>query len=469
MKKSIFIILLTVVLTFPCLAYKTTDDLPEWTILVFMNADNNLEPFATINFDQMARVENNEKINVIVQYDRIGKYPPLLTPNWKQTLRFKIKKGIKPIPSEAIEDLGEANMGEGQVLSDFVSWGMERYPAKKTMLIIWDHGQGWRNFVLSFLKRQRQLSSVRALPSEDNVQSLRAKSILLRAAEGIATEDGKTASFQSAPRSSYRSVSSDETNSHDVLYNREIQETLKSSLNGKKIDIIGFDACLMAMIETAYAMKDIGNYMVASEELEPGRGWDYEIWLNKLVENPTMDAGQLSKVLVEAYKQSYQNGIHADPKTTLSAVDLTKSQALATSITDLSDALRKNLDTELNNITAARSSILEYAPGDKFYHIDLDYFLEHYEKNTSNAQIREKIIATRKLLSDMVIANYAGAARKNSFGSTGLAIYFPRTREEHVNDPWSEGGYEKNNTFYPVEFVQKENWTDFLHQYWGGD
>src|SRR5215213_3005576 len=260
----------------------------EWTILVFMNADNNLEPEAFVNFSQMAKIGSDDKINVLVQFDRIGKYF-FTTPNWKQTLRFRVTKGMEPIPANAIEDIAEANMGDGNVLTNFVEWGKKNYPAKRTMLVIWDHGQGWRKFTSSLLDRQRALTKARALPLKDDLTTLRATSVLLRSAEGIASDDnGITASFRSAPFASYRSASNDETN-NDVLYNREIQDSLKTALGGEKLDIIGYDACLMAMLETAYAMKDVGGYMVASEELEPGRGWDYEDWLKSLKSNPGMN------------------------------------------------------------------------------------------------------------------------------------------------------------------------------------
>ena len=53
-------------------------------------------------------------------------------------------------------------------------------------------------------------------------------------------------------------------------------------MNGKKLDVIGFDACLMSMLEVGYAMRDVGNTLVGSEELEPGPGWKYDDWLRSI-------------------------------------------------------------------------------------------------------------------------------------------------------------------------------------------
>ena len=57
---------------------------------------------------------------------------------------------MEPLPANAVEDLGEVNMGDGKALGDFITWGIQQYPAKRYMLVIWDHGQGWRLFLSDF-------------------------------------------------------------------------------------------------------------------------------------------------------------------------------------------------------------------------------------------------------------------------------------------------------------------------------
>lgn len=114
--------------------------------MVFMNGDNNLEPWAIRNFYQMAEVSDSDRVNFIVQFDRKGTYA-VTDPNWSRTLRFQIRKGTRPLPQDAVEDLGKKlNMGDREVLRDFIHWTKVRYPAKKYILVIWDHGQGWRFF-----------------------------------------------------------------------------------------------------------------------------------------------------------------------------------------------------------------------------------------------------------------------------------------------------------------------------------
>ena len=436
----------------------------EWTILIFMNGDNNLEQDALINFRQLARVGSTDAVNVVVQFDRIKKYAHT-QPDWSQTLRFRITKGMEPVPKYAAGDIGEANMGDGKVLSDFVTWGMTKYPANRYMLVIWDHGQGWRLFLSDLLKRGRALTKSRAIGLNDDLASLRSSSVLLRNASGVAGLNGETAPFRSAPGSPYRSASNDETND-DVLFNREMEDSLKKSLAGKKLDVIGFDACLMSMVETAYAFHDVARYLVASEELEPGLGWKYDDWLSTIVANPTQDASSLAKATVQSYQKYYTDPSTGDPQTTMAAFDLAQSQPLAASISTLGDLLTAKLDSQVQSVIEARAATSVYAPGYNFYHVDLAQFLNQLKSRTSDQAVRGQVDTVLDRISTGVIANYAGSDRLGSYGSNGIAIYFPGSQHEYVGDPFNEGGYEKTNTLFPVEFVQKERWGDFLHAYW---
>jgi hypothetical protein len=429
-----------------------------------MNADNNLEPDGLLNFNQLARVGSTDSINVIVQFDRIGIYAHT-TPDWSQTLRFRVTRDMKPEPSAAVEDLGERNMGDPDVLADFVKWGMKQYPAEHYMLVIWDHGQGWRKFLTSLLKRHRTLVKSRAIGLDDTLLSFRKGSLLLRKGSGIATPDGDEAPFRSAPGAPYRSASNDQTD-NDVLYNREIQDSLKGALDGKKLDVIGFDACLMSMVETMYALQGVGRYLVASEELEPARGWKYDNWLTSIIaENPT-DGFAMAKATVASYEAYYTDPDTFNPDTTLSAMDLEQSQKLAKSISDLSNGLTQKIDSQLQSIIEARSATSTYAPGYSFHHIDLAHFLKQLKRGTSDPEVMKQIDAVLDNIALAVKANYAGSERQGSYGSNGIAIYFPHSLRAYTTDPYNEGGYEKDNKVYPVEFVQKELWSDFLHAYW---
>ena len=278
----------------------------EWTVMVFIDGDNNLEEDALIDFTEVAKVGSTREVNVVVQLDRIGKYVNRSNtkyPFWTQTLRFHVKEGMEPSPDStpAAYDIGEANMGDGKTLEDFVSWAKATFPAKRYALIISDHGQGWRG-VLPPEEETRG-------PSADTASSPLSQP---RRAGRIAA-----APFRTPIGSPLRTISFDET-SRDKLYNRELQGALTRALKGEQLDLVGFDACLMAMVETGYAMRGVADTFVASEELEPGAGWQYDDWLRALTRNPTMNGRGLAKVLFDSYQNRYgtaTDGRVPNPKT----------------------------------------------------------------------------------------------------------------------------------------------------------
>jgi Clostripain family len=430
-----------------CLSWSPEQpDGTEWTVMIFMNADNNLEPFALEDFAEIAAVGSTDKVNIIVQFDRSPGYTSDAE-DWTQTLRFRVEKDMQPVPSSAIEDLGEVNMGDGKVLADFITWSIAHYPAKRYMLSIWDHGQGWR------FERARNIRGTRA----ETARQVMLRREIREAAQ--VTDRTPALPLDRVVEGGVRYISSD-ASSGDDLYNREIQDTLLDNLEDR-LDVIGFDACLMNMIETAYAMRGVARVMVGSEELEPGEGWQYDTWLEKLVANPTMDATSLGKVLVESYQARYDGPFSEE---TLSAIDLDRTERLTRAITLLADACQAKIDSELHNIRKARTGCKNYAPGYGLHGIDLGLLCDQLVSNTTDPVISARAKAVRRALDRMVIAKFAGPKRQSGFGSNGLAIYFPATKSQFDSDP-DHDGYLETTTLFPVEFVRNHNWDSFLQVY----
>ena len=393
----------------------------EWTILVFLNAKNNLEPFAFPNFQQMAAIGSTPEVKLLVEMGRPKKHYSHQFGSWSKTLRFVIEKGTVPTEAQAIADLGATNMGDAQTLVDFVRWGRKTYPAKQTMLVIWNHGQGWRAPV----------------------------------------EEGVTPAEPAVPHGGHRYVSNDD-DTGDKLYNRAIQDALANLLADERIDLLAFDACLMAMVETAYAFRGVARVMVGSEELEPGNGWNYTRWLRPLVAaHGKVEAAELGRLLVRGMKDEYGDS----DATTLSATDLDKVFALASAISAFSDTAVPLLGSELPAFRAARGACKNYAPGYGLNSIDLGHYMEQVEKNTSSPALKQRAAAVRARLKELIVENYASVKRQGAFGSTGLGIYYPNSGTAHDKDP-DRDGYDAANNVFPVEFVQKEHWARFLREYW---
>ncbi len=433
----------------------------EWTVMVFMNGDNNLETYALKDFLEMASVTYNPQVNVVVQMDRIlGE--SYAYGDWKHTLRFKLEYGMTPTVSEALSpqesDLPagkEINMGDPASLECFVEWAIRKYPARKYMLILWDHGDGW--LLRHSVRTRRSSRAAKALRLDD-----------FKAANAIRMARGAeplrlSFSLNQTLDAPHRSISLDVTDK-DRLYMREAQNALEGSLGSTRLNLLGFDACLMQMVENGFAMRRVADVMVGSEELEPGDGWQYNDWLPVLMADPTMDAVRLGKELVKSYKKTYST---TDRATTLSALDVSgdRMQTLADAISALGDAMTANLNADLNSIKQARKDSKPFAPGRGYHGIDLHRFCEQLLAQTTVPLLRARAQTVKQMLEGgLIIDWYAGDDRKGKFGSRGVAIYFPESKSAYRSDRYGYA-YRDDNTKYPVEFVQRHRWDNFLHAY----
>ncbi len=337
--------------------------LPEWTVMVFLNADNNLEDAGIVDFNEMETIGSTSNMNVVVQMDRNPDYD---TSNGDTTgvRRYLVKRDSNPstITSPVLAYLGELNMGSGDVLYDFVKWAATSYPAKKYCLIIWDHGGG------------------------------------------------------------INGASYDESSGDDALEPIELKDAIKNAQDEgvPTIDLLGFDACLMANIEVAYELSSVANYMVASEEVEPGDGWPYNTVLGALATTPTMGPIDLGKVIVDKYKEFYEAS--GDYKNTMALHDLSRIGALSAKVNVIADILLSGLESSstssayLSKMNSARNSVANYYSDT---HIDLSHFV--YLISSIDA-VNSASADFTALKNAAVIYNYAGSANANS---KGLSIYFP--------------------------------------------
>ena len=173
---------------------------------------------------------------------------------------------VVPENIELVDSLPLANMGEAQTLGDFLKWGVETYPADKYMCLMWNHGGG-----------------------------------------------------------SVAGIAADELHGGDMLNLKELSEAL--SMAGVQFELVGFDACLMSTMETAAALTPYARYMVASQELEPGTGWDYTAWLNALVADSTADGLAVGTTICDSFYAKCAAG-GTESLATLAVTDLSKIPAL---------------------------------------------------------------------------------------------------------------------------------------------
>ncbi|MDI3531169.1 MAG: hypothetical protein PWP60_1018 [Candidatus Atribacteria bacterium] len=321
----------------------------QWTVMVFLNGDNDLEQAAWADLASMESVGSSNRVKVVVQFDQAR----------GGTARYLVNQG----GSTLLENLGEANMGDGNTLVDFVRFCAENYPAEHYALIIWNHGYGFKG--------------------------------------------------------NSKDISFDETSGGDALTIPELASALRQAkiYTGGKIDLLGMDACLMALVEVAYELRDGAQLLVASQESEPLEGWNYPVFLQALNSNPSMSASNLARSIVDSYISSYWV-----QSITLSAVDLTKVSALAQAVDELASAILSDSLTPPFIYLALGDSAQYF---DDYDYVDLAHLalLLSGDPRIGNSIVKSAASQVYNLVQDTVLySRTSGSGVSNAYG---LSIYFP--------------------------------------------
>jgi len=376
----------------------------EWTWLVFMAGDNNLEGAGADDLQEMQQVGSSERLNILVQFD---------TENGGTT-RYRVEhQGLT-----AIQHMPGVDCGDPAVLEEFLTWGMQRYPAARYLVDVWNHGGGWENLPPDF-----DYDSLRSPKPAVANKLKRLQRALFR------TTIKKVYSLSTERRSASKRAIAIDTGSHDYLDNQELHSAVADALPaGEKIAILGCDACLMNMIEICYQMRDTADFMVGSEETEPGAGWPYAKILSSLVREPGLNGRSLASTIVKAYGTWYnENGdeVH-DRSATQSALDLGHLANVVDALNELAKSLQTQMRTMKGPIALAKTA------AQKFYYpeyVDLGDFatqLSRHLPSRSKAKRAAEDLKRRlsaRTNSSFVIANatWGNGVRRAS----GVSIYFP--------------------------------------------
>lgn len=236
--------------------------------------------------------------------------------------------------------------------------------------------------------------------------------------------------------SAYQGVCFDSNKNFDALNLSEITNAL--SQTQKRFDLIGMDACLMANLEVANAIKESASYFVASEETEPGHGWDYEMIIGYLGQNPNASSIDIGKSIVDSFIDSQK---HADTNNkTLSLLDLSKVDATIERFSSLVDSI--NIKENFKTILDASTESQKYGEtSDGTYSVDMQGFVERFE-NTQSLQ---------NSIDSLVVYNRFEATKKESHG---VSIFQP------INTTRWQNFYQYNDNLLSYE------WYSFLSNFY---
>ncbi len=304
------------------------------------------------------------------------------TAQWKNDVMDSGTNQRYLISSEGLsrleDNLGRKSMVDPNTLTDFIRYSEQNFPAERYFLILWDHGGG-----------------------------------------------------------SVTGYGYDEYFKGDTMTLDEIERALFNS--GAEFDMVGFDACLMATLETAFVVEPYSDYLIASEELEPGIGWYYTGWLDELSKNPSIETIDLGKKLVDDYVQEVKR---QTPKSqaTLSLIDLAElSATVPPTFSEFSQSTGELIDTEeFKRVSDSRAGTKEFASSSKINQIDLIDFANRL--GTPEAE------NFAQALGDAVKYNRMS---DNITNANGVSIFFPYGKLSDVSSmlrTYEEIGMDENYT-----------------------
>ncbi len=360
----------------------------EWTVMVFMNSKNNLEDYGIQDMNEMERIGSNSKINVIVEMGRMEGYDSS-NGDWKGVRRFYVENDLirdplgKTINSSMVENLGSINMGDYREVIKFVKWAKIKYPAKKYALILWNHGGGW---------------------TKDNP-----------------VED--------------KGISYDEETGNNI----DTPQLGKIVKEIGRVDVLASDACLMQMAEIAAEVRGGVDFLVGSEETEPGAGYNYYKILAPLALDPYMSPEYFSRVIVLAYWGSnfISNGVATHSVIKMSEVSGLMSKMNTFAIAAMSSG-------EKNKIKLARDEAQRYEIDDNK---DLKHFADLVYLKVSNEQLKTEAKALSSFISGKLVIDNKTSIKPSS-NSNGVAVYLPSS--------FVDGDYGE------IKLATETKWDEFL-------
>ncbi|GAC1394113.1 MAG: hypothetical protein NVSMB47_02610 [Polyangiales bacterium] len=352
-----------------------------WTVMVYMEANNSLEPFANETFSELLSVGKKKGLTILVELD-VGKHK-----STHQIDGMPEGNGIKRLVVhkdrvESEDDDVHTDMTTAKGLGDFITYGRKKHPADRYAVLLWDHGAGWHGCCESETPEPRGMS-------------------LAAIASGL-------------------------------------ERGIKGSEDA--IDLVAFDECLMSELEVASAIAPFTSVMVGSEELEPGEGMDYHGWLTALGDDPSMTAEQVGKSIAKSYVDHVESQ-SGNPGYTLSVLNLAHLDDLTAATGRLGKQLTKMAEDpdRWPEVGAARAKADSFGGEEAsiFGVVDLAQFARGAAKIEGASAADDVLAAIDKIVTFKV----SGPMHRKS---KGISVYLPENQLDQdyadaaFSDKWTK-------------------------------
>ena len=413
---SVVAVLSVLVAAFAMPVVKSESAGAEWTVMVYLDGDNNLDPDGVADIQEMKSAGSSDEVNVLVLWDRYSE-PAYLY----QVLPGELKKldGLT-VDGRSVNGQ-EISMTDWRVLEAFVDYGKANFPAQHYMLDLWDHGNAYGYACWD------DHWEMPWIPSPARALSL-----------------------------------------HDVA----------SALTGfGTMDILTYDGCTIGMAEIGYELSLVPQdtvqlgYLVSSEEYIPNSGYAYNKVLQQMNSMDDLSAASVAKMLADQYAACYSPKGQAKGSSTvgLSVIDLSKIGAMVPVLKSLTGLLKQGLGEDFDYyhgmISLARGDAnLGWSLNGWDKRIDLGTFLMTLSSISDNPQVRALADEAAAILTDAVYVANTPALQSQS--AHGLGVWFPTSYRSIGNaNTGGLGALAEYSTGFA--FAHDAGWLEFLFAYWG--
>ena len=347
-----------------------------WTLLVYMAANNSLDAYALMNFQQMEQtLSASAPVTILVQMTRAGGNGTG-TDNWLGTRRYIVQPNSTSIVflnSELITNMGGSgavDSGSSTTLQKFVAWGQSYAPAQHYLVDVWDHGSGW-----------------------DPYNDATSKAVGSRAV----CEDDTTGS---------------------VMTDVSLSAALTTSF---PIDIVAMDDCLMSCAEVAYQIRNQADYLVASEDSTPAAGFNYGDIVKELnTQSNTLTPAAFAQYIASDSLQ-YWTGLSC-PNICMSALDLSKMNAVGSALDTFALRLIAVDSTQGSTLLSCWQQSVAFDAAEGFGTRDLTAYASIVAANVPDSQLQSDAQTLNQAIAGSVV--WSGQALGDT-QAHGLSIYMP--------------------------------------------
>ena len=374
-----------------------------WKFLVYIAADNHLYSPSQVSLREITDASLFSDVEIMVQLDG---------PSGEMSSRYRCARGSKKLLWEAPE--GYTTNRKTRLIDFLDAAAANANPNQRVLLVLWGEGAGLDHVYL-YSDPSATANTTPLNMADEPILPSTTPSDLAQLSLANQALAGLTADVLNGPNAN-RYVKDIELGSIFLNFSRKI---------GRPIDILGFDACLMALAEICYEVRDSVSLIVGSDEEVPKQSWPYAQLLRDLARFPGMDADVLATLIISRFIEKYTKD-NQQTTVSLTAIKLSAGDELVAAMKQLVDAFHAGVSDVAfkRRIFRARDAS---RTADETSYIDFGAFcselLDSFDENTQVHAGARRILFALKNLS--FILYHRDAAEDKPFAPYGLALYFP--------------------------------------------